>query len=106
MKNFDHEMEDINDSAPKHFNGSVTTAGSPITLVSPDASNFTSAVVSNPIKGPNENGKNDLLLVSFDSGTTYLTVERGSSVSITANFANIKIDSNEDGTNYEVLTTY
>lgn len=106
MKNFDHEMEDINDSAPKHFNGTVTTAGTPTTLVSPDASNFTSAIVSNPAKGPNENTKSTLLFVSFDAGTTYMTLERGTSISITANFANIKIDTDTDGASYEVITTY
>lgn len=94
------------DSTLAHFNGSVTTAGSPVTISAPNSEKISSAIIDNPDKGTNANDKADLLLVSFDGGTTFKTVKRGTSLSVTASFTDIRIDSNNNGTNYEVIITY
>ena len=101
---FDLEVQNKFDAEPEHFNGSVATAGSPVTITPTNGRDTQTATVLNPRRGPNANSISDVLLVSFDGGTTYISLGRGDSIKINANItAGVKIDANNDGTNYEVV---
>jgi len=104
FKDFDLETQNKFDADPEHFNGSVTTAGVPVTITPTNTRDIQSATVLNPRRGPNANSINDVLLVSFDGGTTYVSLGRGDSIKINANITSgVKIDANNNGTNYEVI---
>lgn len=106
FRDFDVEIEDVKGNTSQQFNGSVTTAGSPVTIT-PATGRITAFLVDNPDKGSNANDRNDLLLVSLDGGTTFKTVKRGTSFSGGPVFLeDLRIDSNEDNTNYEIVITH
>lgn len=87
----------------EHINGTVTTAGSPDTIT-PTANTIRAFVVQNPIKGPNKNGSSDVLLISLDSGVTFFSLARGDVLTMSyVNIADIRMDSNNNGTNYEII---
>ena len=100
---FDLETQDIKDTDPEQFVAAVVTAGSPVTITPTNTRPITKAIVINPSKGPNANGVNDVLLVSIDGTTNYITIARGESISYPGVFPNISIDTNNNGTNYEVV---
>lgn len=103
FNDFDIEIENDKESSSEHYNGSVATAGSPVTLTH-TSGNIKGFIVNNPTKGTNANGINDVLYISTDSGTTYLTIERGANLSISLiNIVDLRIDSNNNGVNYEVI---
>ena len=90
---------------PEHYNGSVT-AGTPVTITHSNGTGIRSALIDNPSKGPNANPASvDVLLISFDGGTTWKSLGRGESLSITALFTDLRIDSDNGTINYEVIIT-
>lgn len=104
FNDFDVEIQNKYDAEPEHFNGSVATAGSPVTITPTNGRDAQTATVLNPRRGPNANSNLDVLLVSVDGGTTYISLGRGDSIRINANItAGVKIDANNNGTNYEVV---
>lgn len=106
FNDFDLEIQDKKGNISQQFNGSVATAGVPVTIT-PASGRITSFLVDNPDKGTNANDKNDLLLVSLDSGVTYKTVKRGTSLSASSVYLiDIRIDTNSNGTNYEIIITH
>jgi len=106
FKDFDIEVQDQRGNIPEHFNGSVTTAGSPVTIT-PTSGKIVAAEVFNPNRGSSANGFDDNLLVSFDGGSTFRTVPRGGTLSIESVYLDdFQIDANNNGTNYEVILTH
>lgn len=102
---FDVEVQDIKGTSPEHKNGTVTTAGSPVTVSRTDSANCVYIFVNNPSKGTRANDINDVLYVSIDGGTTYITLSRGESQYFPGYIinGNLKIDTSNNGTNYEVV---
>jgi hypothetical protein len=105
FKDFDVEIQDEVGVIPEHFNGSVAIAGTPVTIT-PSSGKITTIKVYNPRKGTNANGLNDVLLVSYDGGTTYISVPRGEVEELNTYLDNFKIDANNNGVNYEVVITH
>lgn len=104
FSDFSLEIQNKFDAEPEHFNGSVATAGVPVTITPSNGRNIQSVSVLNPRKGTNANGIDDVLLVSVDGGTNYISLARGDSLSVDANIlSGVRIDTNTNGTNYEVL---
>lgn len=104
FNDFDVEIQDEKDSKPEHINGSVPTAGTPITVTAGNSLPIQQALIVCPGKGPNANTGGSYLLVSSD-GTTYTTVPRGGSLRIDGVFDNLKIDASINGVKYELILT-
>lgn len=103
MDDFDVEIQDEKQSAPEHFNGDVATAGTPV-VITPTSGNIVQLVlVKNPNKGPNKNNPNDVLLVSIDGGTTYVSISRGEYSYFPGVFTDLKIDATANGAKYETV---
>jgi hypothetical protein len=110
MADFDHRNIEIQDEIGRdteHYNGSVTTAGSPVTVSTSSANPIQFSYILNPSKGTNANDPTDLLYVSWD-GTNYTVIPRGGYImwpgkGFGTSNQSIKIDSNANGTNYEVM---
>jgi hypothetical protein len=103
FRDFNIEVDDNVNNEPEHFNGSVTTAGSPVTISLTSTRDISNILLINPSKGPNANGINDLLYLNVDGGSTYITLARGESVSLPVNKPTIKINSNVNGVKYELI---
>lgn len=103
MDDFDLEVQDIRDTDPEHFNGSVTTAGTPVSITPTNAKPIQLALVSNPKKGPNANATNDVLLVNIDGTTVEMALARGEKVYFPGIFNTLSVDSNNNSVNYEVI---
>lgn len=102
FSDFDVEVQNTRDRNVEQFNGSVTTAGVPVTIT-PSTGTITGVIVSNPTRGPNANGSTDVVLVSID-GTNYMALSRGESLNVDDIYVtSIKIDANNNGTNYETV---
>jgi hypothetical protein len=87
----------------EHQNGSVTTAGTPVTIT-PASGNIRAIIVQNPSEGANANVVGEALLISQDGGTTYFSIPFGGFYTVSeTNLASVKIDTNVNGTNYEIL---
>ena len=99
---FDVEIENSKESDVEMFVGSVATAGSPITIVPATGRIIRHTTIYNPRKGPNANAFADVLLYSVDGGTTYHSLPRGEWEHIPGNYTDFRIDTNNNGTNYEV----
>ena len=101
-KDFDIEIQDKSGNSPVHYNGTITTAGSPTTIT--PSNTISQIFIQNPSKGPNANSStNAVLLISVDGGVTYISIERGASISISGYFTSLKIDTNTNGTKYEAI---
>jgi hypothetical protein len=103
FSDFDIEIQDIKDSSPEHFNGTVTTAGTPVTITPSSGKIIQLVLINNPNRGPNANTINQVLLVNIDGGSYKFSVPRGSSFYIPGIFSSFKIDSNLNSTKYEVI---
>jgi hypothetical protein len=103
MNDFDIEITDIKDSTPQHFNGTVTTAGTPVSITPSNGRIIQLALIKNPSKGTNKNNTADVLLLNIDATTTYMSLNRGEFVYLAGAFATLKIDSNNNGVKYEVV---
>ena len=105
FNDFDVEVQDVKDSIPEHKNGSVTTAGTPVTVARTDTKNAMLVFVNNPSKGVNANAINVVIYVSIDGGTTYVSLVRGESQYFPGVVANgsFKVDASMNGTKYESI---
>lgn len=110
MQDFDLEIQDDKQRDTEHFNGNVTTAGSPVTLTTSTGRPIQLVRIWNPNKGDYINGPTDLLKISWDDGANWSTYPRGTweiwpgKGSTTAVEGDtIKVDSNVDGVGYEIL---
>ena len=103
MDDFDVEVQDEKQSNPEHINGNVATAGSSQTITPSSGNKIQLAYIKNPNKGPNANGFQDVLLVSIDGSTNYTVISRGEYTFFPGVFDSIKIDTNNDGTKYEII---
>jgi len=92
-----------NEITPEHKNGSITTSGTPITITPTSGLIIKKALISNPDSGPNKNDMGDELQVSSDGGVVYVTLARGDAYLFPGDITDLKIDSNQDGTNYEII---
>lgn len=97
---------DLSNLTPNHQNGSVATAGSPVSITAPDSNIIQGFFIQNPSKGPNANGNNDYLLVSIDNTTNYITLNRGESMSFQGDTSTIKVDASSNGVKYEAIVWY
>jgi hypothetical protein len=89
------------DIVPTHFESAVATAGSPDTLSLTNKIQL--AFIFNPHRGANQNDPSDVLYVTIDGGTKKTTIPRGSSRYFAGVFNTFKVDTNNNGTNYEVI---
>jgi len=104
FNDFDVEIQDIKDSTSEQFSGSVTTAGSSITITPSSAKPIQLVLIQNPNKGPNANSnQNAVLLVNTDGGSYKFTIARGTGFYIPGIFTSFTIDTNINGTKYEVI---
>ena len=108
MQELQTEIQDITAADPEHQNDTVVTAGTPIIVNRSDSKNITLAYVKNPSKGTRANGISDVVYVSIDgtaptaNGTT---LARGEYVYLPGYIqdGDLKFDSNNDGTEVEVI---
>jgi hypothetical protein len=104
FSDFDVEIQDIKDSTPEQFNGTVATAGTPVTITPTSAKPIQLILIQNPRKGPNANSSsNKVLLVKVDGGALKYSVARGSQIYIPGVYNSFTIDANLNGTNYELI---
>ena len=102
---FDIEVENSNESDPEHFNGSIVTAGTPISIIPTNTRPIRCAFINvNTTRDPDTpNNIKDAIKVSIDGGTTFITLMSGESQYIPGVFTELQLDSNENGTNYQVI---
>lgn len=105
---FDVEIQDNKERNSEHHNGTVTTAGTPETETTDSGDAIQLTYIYNPSRGPLANSPGDLLYVSWDGGTSYTTITRGSwfiwpGKGSGAAGDTLTIDSNVDGVNYECI---
>ena len=103
---FDVEIQDEKDSAPEHINSNVAIAGSPDTLTPASGKKITLAYIKNPNKGVRQNDTQDVLYISIDGSvptTGGTTISRGEYTYLAGVFTELKIDTNNNGTIYEVI---
>lgn len=87
----------------QHINSNVVTAGIPINVTAASG-NIRSIIIQNPFDGPNQNSNNKVLLISWDSGTTYFSVPNGAFyVAENINEPVVTIDSTSNDTNFEIV---
>jgi hypothetical protein len=103
FNDFDIEISDDKDSTPENFTGSVTTAGVPVTIAPTSTKPIQMAFVNVPsVRHDTPNAITDSIKVSLD-GVTYVTLMSGESQYFPGVFSSIKLDSNADGTTYELI---
>lgn len=106
FNDFDIEVENEKGNTPEQQIVTVTTAGAPMT-VTPSSGKITNILVINPNKGPNKNQKNDLIYLSLDGSTNYLTIQRGTNLSISGIYLdNFNLDANNNNVVAEVFITH
>lgn len=103
FNDFDIEIENSKDSDPESFVSSVVTAGIPNTITPTNARPIRWASIYNPRSGPNANAISDVILYSLDGGSTYHSLPRGEWVGVPGVFTDLTIDTNNNGTNYEII---
>jgi len=105
FNDFDVEIENKKDSTPEHIEGSVTTAGVPITVTASNAKPIHSAIILNQRVGPNANpsGSTSYLRVSTDGGSNWATVPRNGWITLAGVFDDIRVDAGADGLKYEII---
>ena len=91
--------------APEHFNGNVSTAGTPQTIVPGSTDPIKTIFVEcNSTKHPdNSNGINDAILFSIDGGITYVALLAGESIFLPGEFTDLRLDTNSNGTFFQVI---
>jgi hypothetical protein len=90
------------DFEPTHFESAVATAGTPDTITIP-GKKIQLVFVFNPNKGPSKNQTQDVLFITIDGSPQKTTVPRGASRYFPGTFDTLEVDTNNDGTNYEVI---
>ncbi len=105
FNDFDVEIQDLKDSEPEPFNGNVATAATPVTITPTTGRIVKLAFINVPSKRDpdNPNDINDAIKYSVDGGTIYQTLLSGESIYIPGNFTDLRLDTNENGTTYQVI---
>ena len=90
---------------PEPFVGSVATTGTPVTIAPTSGKTIQNIFIecNSTIDPDNPNSASDALKYSIDGGSVYFTLMAGSSVLLPGTFANLKLDTNADGTFYQVI---
>ena len=102
---FDIEIQDNKNSSLESFIGSIATAGVPSTLTPTSRNSIRLAFINVQSKRDpdNPNDINDAIKYSIDGGITYHTLLSGESIFIPGVFTNLKLDTNNNGTYYQVI---
>jgi len=105
---FQTEVEDAVNSEPEHANTVVATSGVPEVIQRLDNKEITLTYVKNPSKGTRINDKSDVIYISIDGSvptSNGTTLVRGEYIYIPGQIVdgNLKIDSNNSGTNVEII---
>jgi len=105
FNDFDLEIQDEKQSEPEHFNGSITTAGSPVSLqlTSGKAIQWFFLSVPSVRDQSSSNGIHDAIKFNIDGTSTYVTIMSGESIFVPGLTQTLKLDTNDDGTDYEVI---
>lgn len=104
FSDFDIEITDVKDSTPEQFNGTVATAGSPVTITPTSGKVIQLVLIQNPRKGPNANSSsNKVLLVNISGTGIRYSIPRGTHIYIPGVFNSFTIDANTNSTNYELM---
>lgn len=108
FRDFDVEIQDESGRNTEHYNGAITTAGSPVTIATSSGNSIKYAYIYNPAKGLNANDPGDLIYISWDGGSHYTVIPRGGYImwpgkGSGSNNHQITLDTNENGTKYEVM---
>jgi hypothetical protein len=101
FKDFDIEVQNQSDVVTEHIEGTVTTAGTPVTITATGGKKILQILVINQKKGTNANTFDDLLLVNTDGGSVFTTVQRKFKASCYID--SFRIDANNNGVKYEVV---
>ena len=90
---------------PEPFVGSVAVSGAPVTIAPTSGKTIQNIFIecNSTIDPDNPNSTNDALQYSIDGGTVYFTLMAGSNILLPGTFANLKLDTNVDGTSYQVI---
>jgi len=107
MQELQTETQDNIERTNEHFNGNVVTAGVPVTITTGTGRPIQLAFIYNPEQGVNANDLGDILYISWD-GTNYATFPRGTSMvwpgkGFGTDSNQLKIDTNNNGTKYEIM---
>jgi len=90
-------------STQEQINGVVSPAFSTVT-VTPTSGNITALIIQNPLKGPNENGDNKVLLLSWDGGATYFSIPKGGAYTAEGiSEASVTISADRNNTKFEII---
>ena len=105
FNDFDLEIQDIKDSDPECFTGNVATAGVPVTLTPTNGRIIQLAFINvNSTRDPdNSNSINDAIKFSIDGGVSWLTLMTGESQYIPGIFTDLRLNTNSNGTHYQVI---
>lgn len=105
FKDFDIEVQDLKGSQPEHFNGSITTAGSTVTITPTSTNPINFFFLSVPgVRDPdNANAISDAIKYSLDGGTTFDYLMSGESIFLPGVIDDIVLDSNANGTFYRLI---
>lgn len=104
FNDFDLEVQDLADSTPEHFEGTVTTAGSPITITPTNSKPIQLAFINvQGVRDPNPNGINDAIYITIDGSSNKISFMSGESQYIPGVFNSLKVDSNNNGTSYQII---
>jgi len=99
----DIEIQDITDSEPEHFTGSVTTAGTPVVITPTNGRSIQFFRIINHSRGTYANTANDIIKYSLDGGTTYTELERPGFEALPGVVTSLYVDSNNNGVNYDII---
>ena len=95
-------IDSAKDFEPTHFEDNVVTAGVPDNITLP-GKDIQLAFIFNPNKGPSKNGSQDVLFITIDGSVKKTTIPRGASRYFPGTFNTLEVDTNNSGTNYEII---
>ena len=101
----DIEIQNIKDSDPEPFNGAISTAGVPVTITPSTGRLVQLAYIdcNSTRHSTAPNNINDVIKFSIDGGTTYQELNSGESIFVPGIFTDLRVDTNANGTNYQVI---
>lgn len=107
FNDFDTEIQDDKQRNTEHFNGNLGTAGATSQITA--ASILQYSYIYNPPFGPYANNPNEILYISFDGGTNFISLGRGQYImwpgkgsGSSSNIITLK--GSDDNMGYEVMT--
>ena len=105
FEDFDIEIQDLKGSTAEHFNGSVTTAGTPVTITPTSTNPILFFNISVPgVRDPDSpNAIADAIKFSLDGGSNYDYLMSGESIFLPGNIASLTVDTNANGTTYRII---